>query len=65
MESFGVSEDIAANVGAIIYCSPRLDVPEMKNLTKIFKGQMSKVQYKDAKNGVGLNPVVKANVDYR
>lgn len=64
MQSFGVSEDIAQNVNAIIYCSARLDIPELQKLSKIYKGQMSKVQYKDAKNGVCLNPVIKQNVDY-
>lgn len=65
MESFGVSEDIQQNVGAIIYCSHRLDIPELVSLAKIFKGQMAKVYWKDAKNGIGLNPIVRANVDYR
>lgn len=37
MESFGVSEDIEQNVNAIIYCSDRLDIPELGVLAKIFK----------------------------
>lgn len=38
MQSFGVSEDIVANVSAVIYCSARLDVPELTRLSKIYKG---------------------------
>jgi len=38
MESFGVTEDLASNVYAIIYASQRLDIKELSELAKIFKG---------------------------
>ena len=40
MESFGVTEDLAANVKSIVYSSARLDIVELQELAKIYKGQM-------------------------
>lgn len=64
METFGVSEDIEQNVNAIIYCSDWLDIPELAILAKIFKTQMPKVKYQDAKNGICHNTVVRENTNY-
>ena len=38
MESFGVSEDVVTNVKSVIYASLRLDITELQELAKIFKG---------------------------
>jgi hypothetical protein len=65
IESFGVTEDIQANVNAIIYASQRMDVKELQELAKIFKGQMDKVLYKEAVSGVCINPTIRDNVDYK
>lgn len=64
METFGVSEDIEQNVNAIIYCSDWLDIVELHALDKIFKGQMPKVKYQDAKNGICHNAQIWENVNY-
>ena len=64
VESFGVTDDLASNVYAIIYASQRLDISELSELGKIFKGQMSTVLYREAVAGVAINPTIKENVDY-
>jgi len=65
VESFGVTEDIQANVNAVIYASQRMDIQELRDLAKIFKGQMDTVLYKEAVSGVCINPIIRDNVDYK
>lgn len=64
MDSFGVSDDVVTNVKSIIYASKRLDITELQDLATIFKGQMRKVEFRDAALGEGVNKLIRDTVDY-
>ena len=63
IENNGITNDLLDNVNGLVYASTRLEIKELKNLSKHLKTVMGKVEFKEAINGTWYNEALRESIE--
>lgn len=62
IESYNVEGDIKDNANAVVFCSSRLDIPDLDKFAKTLKVYMDSKEYQNAVKGNCDNEVIRRNI---